>query len=92
MNVVRKAYRERRIAAQDGLMLYYRDYGDPNGGDTPVLCLGGLTRNSKDAHTVALRLSRRRRVLCPDYRGRGKSDYDPNPARASRPPMRCLPC
>jgi len=78
--VVREAYRERRIAAQDGLALYYRDYGDPNAGDTPVLCLGGLTRNSKDAHTVALRLSQRRRVLCPDYRGRGKSAYDPNPA------------
>lgn len=75
-----QAYRERRIAAQDGLMLYYRDYGDPNAVSTPVLCLGGLTRNSKDAHTVALRLSQQRRVLCPDYRGRGKSAYDPNPA------------
>ena len=52
MNVVRKAYRERRIAAQDGLMLYYRDYGDPKGGDTPVLCLGGLTRNSKDGRSA----------------------------------------
>lgn len=83
MTVAREAYRERRIAAQDGLMLYYRDYGDPNAGETPVLCLGGLTRNSKDAHTVALRLSQRRRVLCPDYRGRGKSARDPNPANYS---------
>lgn len=32
-----------------------------------------------DFHRVALRLSAERRVLCPDYRGRGKSDYDPNP-------------
>ncbi len=83
MTVTREAYRERRIAARDGLMLYYRDYGDPNAGETPVLCLGGLTRNSKDAHTVALRLSQRRRVLCPDYRGRGKSARDPNPANYS---------
>lgn len=80
MTEVPRAYRERRIAAQDGLMLYYRDYGDPNSGATPVLNLAGLTRNSKDAHTVALRLSGQRRVLCPDYRGRGKSAYDPNPA------------
>lgn len=78
--MAREAYRERRIAAQDGLTLYYRDYGDPNAAETPVLCLAGLTRNSKDAHNVALRLSRRRRVLCADYRGRGKSAYDPNPA------------
>ncbi len=83
MNLVRETYRERRIAARDGLMLYYRDYGDPNAGGTPVLCLAGLTRNSKDAHGVALHFSQNRRVLCPDYRGRGKSAYDPTPANYS---------
>ncbi len=73
-------YRERTIAAQDGLRLYCRDYGDPNSQRTPLVCLVGLTRNSKDAHEFALRHSKDRRVLCPDYRGRGKSAYDPNPA------------
>ncbi len=69
-------FRERRYTAQDGLSLYFRDYGDPDSAVTPILCLPGLTRNSKDFHDVALRLSARRRVICPDYRGRGKSEYD----------------
>jgi len=43
-----------------------------------VLCLTGLTRNSKDFANLALHLAPRRRVLCPDYRGRGRSEYDPN--------------
>lgn len=69
-------YRERLISAPDGLRLYCRDYGDPLGTRTPVLCLSGLTRNSKDFADLAARLAPRRRVLCPDYRGRGRSEYD----------------
>ena len=72
------SFRERRFASQDGLDLYFRDYGDPLAEATPVLCLGGLTRNAKDFHRLATRLSAGRRVLCPDYRGRGRSAYDPN--------------
>ncbi len=71
-------YRERRYTAQDGLSLYFRDYGDALSTVRPVLCLGGLTRNSKDFHDFATRLAGRRRVVCPDYRGRGRSDYDPD--------------
>jgi pimeloyl-ACP methyl ester carboxylesterase len=71
-------YRERLISAQDGIRLYCRDYGDPLSGRTPVLCLSGLTRNSKDFADLAERLAPRRRVLCLDYRGRGRSDYDRN--------------
>lgn len=73
-------YRERRYLAEDGLSLYYRDYGDPLAAAIPVLCLPGLTRNSKDFHRLASRLAAGRRVICPDYRGRGLSDYDPDPA------------
>jgi len=72
------AYRERRLGARDGLSLYYRDYGDPLAAGVPLLCLAGLTRNSKDFDVLAGRLSDRRRVLCLDYRGRGQSDYDPD--------------
>jgi len=68
-------YRERRLTAQDGLQLYFRDYGDPLAPALPMVCLAGLTRNSKDYHTLASRLCARRRVLCLDYRGRGRSDY-----------------
>jgi pimeloyl-ACP methyl ester carboxylesterase len=69
-------YRERHLSAQDGLRLYYRDYGDPLSQRVPVLCLTGLTRNSADFDDLAMRLAAERRVLCPDYRGRGRSSYD----------------
>jgi len=67
-------YRDCRFTAADGLSLAYRDYGDPLGERTPVLCLTGIQRNSKDFHKLAMRLAPRR-VLCPDYRGRGRSSY-----------------
>jgi len=69
-------FRLRRIAAQDGLLLAYRDYPAPALGNTPVVCLPGLARNAKDFERVAGRLAESRRVICPDYRGRGRSDYD----------------
>ena len=71
-------FRERAFTSQDGLRLYFRDYGDPLSTATPVLCLSGLTRNSKDFHHIAARVSAERRVLCLDYRGRGRSEYDPD--------------
>lgn len=69
-------YRQRRFSAQDGLRIYFRDYGNPLSAAMPVLCLPGLTRNSADFDGLAMRLSPQRRVLCPDYRGRGRSEYD----------------
>ena len=69
-------FRERRFTTSDGLSLYFRDYGDAALPATPVLCLCGLTRNSKDYHDLASRHAPHRRVLCPDYRGRGRSAYD----------------
>jgi len=71
-------YHERRLSAQDGLQLYYRDYGDPLSPGIPLLCLTGLTRNSQDYADLAERFAGSRRVICPDYRGRGRSAYDPN--------------
>jgi pimeloyl-ACP methyl ester carboxylesterase len=64
------------FTSHDGLNLYYRDFGSENEG-TPVICLPGLTRNSRDFEDLAVRLSDRRRVLTTDLRGRGFSDYDP---------------
>ncbi len=72
------SYRDRRFTSRDGLNLYFRDSGDPLSPKTPVLCLPGLTRNARDFAALAKRLSATRRVLCPDYRGRGHSDYDPD--------------
>jgi pimeloyl-ACP methyl ester carboxylesterase len=76
--VVNAEYRERRIGARDGLSLYVRDYAGPIGGGIPLLCLAGLTRNSKDFQVLASRAAAHRRVLCPDYRGRGQSPRDPD--------------
>ena len=72
-------FRERRIASHDALSLYVRDYGDPLDARPALLCLGGLTRNSSDFDSFAeWRSGDARRVICPDYRGRGRSDYDRN--------------
>lgn len=71
-------FREHHYTSQDGLSLYYREYGDRDASGPAVLCLSGLTRNSKDAHKLATRLAATHRVICPDYRGRGRSDYDPD--------------
>ncbi len=62
----------------DGKWLFFRDYHGPadSGGD-PVICLPGLTRNSRDFCDIASLLSKQRRVITTDLRGRGRSDYDP---------------
>ena len=73
-------YLERRYKTGDGKSLYYRDYGDPLALATPILCLPGLSRNSRDFHELAMRLKIKRRVVCPDYRGRGQSEYDSDSA------------
>lgn len=70
--------RERHVAAQDGLDLFIRDYDAPGATGTPVLCLPGLTRSSRDYHRLAMRLSPTRRVVCPDLRGRARSAFDPD--------------
>ena len=68
-------YSEHTYRSRDGLKLYYRDYP----GDTkkvPVLCMHGLTRNCRDFEALALRITPGRRVITPDFRGRGRSQYD----------------
>jgi len=74
-------FSEREWISRDGLKLYARDYPGASGGcRLPVICLHGLTRNSRDFEEVAPRIaSGGRRVLVPDVRGRGRSDFDPNP-------------
>lgn len=68
--------------ASDGLALYARDYGDRLQPWLPVVCLPGLTRNHRDFDDLATFLSnhrhRPRRVVCFDYRGRGRSAWDKN--------------
>lgn len=68
---------EQRYESRDGLSLYYRDY-DGGGEGWPLLCIPGLSRNSRDFHRLGLALQGTRRVLAVDLRGRGLSDYDPD--------------
>lgn len=70
---------DRWILAEDGLRLYARDYVPQQPRqDASVLCLAGMTRNSKDFAHLAQTLAVNRRIVCPDYRGRGLSAYDPD--------------
>ncbi|HCL64115.1 MAG TPA: alpha/beta hydrolase [Rhizobium sp.] len=72
-------FSEEFYGTPDGLRLYARVYGEQIGG-MPVVCLPGLTRNSRDFHQLALQLStdpeRPFKVVSLDYRGRGRSDWD----------------
>jgi len=69
-------FREYTHTTRDRLRLHYRVYGDEESERLPVLCLSGLTRNSRDFHALALHLAPSRQVLCLDYRGCGRSDRD----------------
>ncbi|MEL7048633.1 MAG: alpha/beta hydrolase, partial [Pseudomonadota bacterium] len=77
------AFREIHFRVRDGLKLYGRHYRAAS--EQPgrsVLCLPGLTRNSRDFEAVATYLSQiaspRRNVYTLDFRGRGLSEWDPN--------------
>jgi len=68
-------------SAEDAKRLYARNYPSKGGfARLSVMCLHGLTRNSADFEEVAPYLSAMgHRVIVPDMRGRGRSEYDENP-------------
>jgi|KBSMisStaDraftv2_1062788.scaffolds.fasta_scaffold74543_3 pimeloyl-ACP methyl ester carboxylesterase len=70
---------DRYWTSNDGLKLHYRDYAGPH-ERPPILCLPGLTRNARDFEPVADRLAGEWRIIAVEFRGRGQSQYDPNPA------------
>lgn len=71
------------VTAPDGLRLYVRIYGEASARRLPIVCLPGLTRNGSDFHDIAGALTpdpaQSRLIITIDARGRGRSDYDPNP-------------
>ena len=73
------SYTENFWSSHDGLRLYARTYAGPRTSGATVLCLHGLTRNSRDFEDLAPHLQQRARVIVPDVRGRGRSARDPNP-------------
>jgi len=72
------------ITAPDGMIMDASCYGRGSARPTPVVCLPGLTRTAADFEALALALSHEgphpRRVIALDYRGRGLSGYDRDPA------------
>ena len=69
------------VEMPDGVCIHARDYTSEGNG-VPVVCLPGLTRNAKDFEVIAPYLAQSRRVICPDFRGRGRSSYaDPQTYR-----------
>ncbi len=70
------------ISAPDGLKLHVRCWGPRAATGVPVICLPGLARTAADFDALAPALTEggARRVLAIDYRGRGLSEYDDEPA------------
>lgn len=54
--------------------LAYTDWGEPHNPHV-VICVHGLSRNSRDFDRLASALSADCRVVCPDVVGRGESDW-----------------
>lgn len=60
--------------------LAYREWPGPRGAPT-LLCVHGLTRNSRDFEVIAEAMSAHYRVVCPDMPGRGLSENLADPAQ-----------
>ena len=76
-------WRDIFYTSRDGLRLYGRHYPSVAPQRRPALCLAGLTRNSRDFHDLAIYLTdpgnpHTRDVYTLDYRGRGRSQHDPD--------------
>ena len=77
---------DRFARGPDGLKIHYRDFGPAEAPTPPLVCLPGLTRTVDDFAVLAERVSEGaageppRRVIVIEYRGRGESDRDPDPA------------
>lgn len=73
------SFRPHRYRSACGrLELHARIYDHAEGSDTLVL-MHGLTRNSADFEPLVEHLAPRYRLIVPDQRGRGLSDYDRDP-------------
>jgi pimeloyl-ACP methyl ester carboxylesterase len=71
--------REHWHTATDGTRLFAREVGPLDNDRVPLLCLPGLTRNSRDFEPVFETFGMSRRVIAMDFRGRGKSAYAADP-------------
>jgi pimeloyl-ACP methyl ester carboxylesterase len=67
---------EDKFVHLDRLRIHYRDWGTRN--DHVVVLLHGLTSQSHQWDTIADALKDQFRVICPDLRGHGDSDWTPD--------------
>jgi pimeloyl-ACP methyl ester carboxylesterase len=79
------SFLHRFVRSEDGLRLHVADYPGSTVDAPVLLCLPGLTRNGRDFAALAERLAGPYRLLCPDQRGRGLSDRDPDPSHYQPP-------
>lgn len=84
-NMSGAAFEEIYFTGRDGLHMYGRKYpASTSAGRArqPMVCLAGLSRNSRDfdrlAAAVSMHDTENRDVYTIDYRGRGKSSFDSN--------------
>ncbi len=71
----------RRFGAPDGTEIAVRIFGAPVPGRLPVVCLPGLTRNSRDFTALAkimMETGEGRQIFAFDFRGRGLSQPSEN--------------
>ena len=82
-------FRDVFCQSADGLKLHAKVIGPDDSNVLPVLCLPGLTRTTDDfddiARAIATAPKAPRKVVAIDYRGRGLSDYDPDPTKYAVP-------
>lgn len=66
-------FKQNYFTLRDNRKLAYQEWGDSN-NEKSIICVHGLTRNSRDFDYLAEALSKDYRIICPDIAGRGKSD------------------
>jgi pimeloyl-ACP methyl ester carboxylesterase len=64
--------------------LAYYEWGDVR-SDRVLICAHGLTRSGRDFDALARAFGNQYRVICPDYPGRGASDWLSDPAEYQIP-------
>jgi pimeloyl-ACP methyl ester carboxylesterase len=72
------------VSAPDGIRLHVCEYGSCFATGLTVVCLPGLTRTTADFTALAPALAYgnpERRAIALDSRGRGQSEYDPDPQK-----------
>src|SRR3954451_23654402 len=65
-----------RVARLGSLRLHWAEWN--SGGGRPVVFVHGLTSQCHTWDPIAAALSAHRRVICPDLRGHGDSDWAPD--------------